>query len=130
MQSRRGLPSVLPVFSSDGPRVAGGRHRLTHIGKVPDTVNIKFEITPADKPGQFQTYIEASTNTYREVLRRQSLLPREAAEKAARPARRLLVSGASPHVMLELSEAASVAGGAGSTQEGRGLRLRADCVAQ
>ena len=35
-------------------------YRLTYIGKGPDSVSIRFEIAPPDKPDQFQTYIEAS----------------------------------------------------------------------
>lgn len=36
------------------------RYRLSYTGKTPDTVDIKFEVASPNKPGQFQTYIEAS----------------------------------------------------------------------
>lgn len=47
------------IFLSEAANGAP-RYRLSYIGKTPDLVNIKFEVAPADKPGQFQTYIEAT----------------------------------------------------------------------
>jgi hypothetical protein len=42
------------------PAAGMPNYRLTYIGKGPDSVSIRFEIAPPDKPDQFQTYIEAS----------------------------------------------------------------------
>jgi hypothetical protein len=42
------------------PATGVPNYRLTYIGKGPDSVSIRFEIAPPDKPDQFQTYIEAS----------------------------------------------------------------------
>lgn len=36
------------------------RYRLSYVSKTPDLMSIKFEVAPPDKPGQFQTYIEAT----------------------------------------------------------------------
>jgi hypothetical protein len=47
------------TFRSE-PQPGGPSYRLTYIGKGPDTVSIKFEVAPPDKPDQFRTYIEAS----------------------------------------------------------------------
>jgi len=49
------------TFRSD-PQPGALSYRLTYVGKGPDTVSIKFEIAPPDKPEQFQTYIEASAS--------------------------------------------------------------------
>jgi hypothetical protein len=47
------------IFLSE-PEAGTPRYRLSYVGKGPDTVAIKFEVAPPDKPDQFQTYIEAS----------------------------------------------------------------------
>ncbi len=47
------------IFLSE-PAAGAPRYRLSYIGKEQDTVSLKFEISPPDKPEQFQTYIEAS----------------------------------------------------------------------
>ena len=46
------------VFLSQ-PENGAPRYRLTYTAKAPDTVSIKFEVAPPDKPEQFKTFIEA-----------------------------------------------------------------------
>ena len=47
------------IFLSESEAGTPG-YRLSYVGKTADTVNIKFEVAPPDKPEQFQTYIEAT----------------------------------------------------------------------
>jgi len=57
-------PAKTVTFLSE-PGPGAPRYRLSYIGKGPDSVNIKFEIAPPDKPEQFQTYIEAGARRTR-----------------------------------------------------------------
>jgi hypothetical protein len=52
--------TVEPSADGNSVEFLSKNYRLTYRKTGVDTVAIKFEISPADKPGDFRTYIEAS----------------------------------------------------------------------
>lgn len=52
--------TVEPSADGNSVRFVSENYRLTYRKTGPDSVAIKFEIAPPDKPGAFATYIDAS----------------------------------------------------------------------
>jgi hypothetical protein len=52
--------TVEPSPDGDTVRFVSANYRLTYRKTGPDTLALKFEIAPPDKPGAFQTYIDAT----------------------------------------------------------------------
>ncbi|MBZ5611016.1 MAG: hypothetical protein LAP38_22355 [Acidobacteriia bacterium] len=54
--------TVEPSPDGASVRFLSASYRLTYRKTGPDTIALKFEISPPDKPGAFQTYIEATAH--------------------------------------------------------------------